>query len=90
MNIKELQKLITLCRKQGVTSIKMEGVELQLGPEPVKQAKRPAVEMPNFDPGSIPRPSLKPWETETVEKIETDAPTGDELLFWSADSEASQ
>lgn len=38
-NLKELEKLLKLCRKQGVTEIKLGSVELKLGDMPVSQAE---------------------------------------------------
>ena len=35
-NVKELETLIKMLRKQGVTDFKCEGLELKLGDEPVK------------------------------------------------------
>lgn len=35
-NIKELESLLKLLRKQGVTDFKCEGFEIKLGDEPVK------------------------------------------------------
>lgn len=35
-DIKHLQALLKLCRKQGVTEIKMNGIELKLGDLPVE------------------------------------------------------
>lgn len=36
---KDLEIIIKLCRKQGVSSIKVDNVELQLGDAPEKQEK---------------------------------------------------
>ena len=35
-NLKDLEKLLKLCRKQGVTEIKLGSVELKLGDIPVE------------------------------------------------------
>lgn len=79
MPLKELKKLIALCRSQGVLSIKIDGVELHLGALPVAKAPSKPVELPNFDPGHIPR-----FEYEQPAHIPTDMPEGDALLFYSA------
>jgi hypothetical protein len=93
MTLKELTKLIALCRKTGVTSIKMEGIELELGPEPIKYVRK-SVQEPitaTFDPGPVPTPY--PWSREfpeagsdpvKIEPIPTDSLTEEELLFYSA------
>jgi hypothetical protein len=96
MNLKELTKLIALCRKTGVASIKMEGIELQLGPEPIKyvrktQSVRETAYQQAFDPGPLPVPL--PWAKEfpeagisapQIESIPTDALSEEDLLFYSA------
>lgn len=73
MNLKELQKLISLCRKSGVLSIKMEGVELTLSEEQAaapkprgKAAQKAAAEAPTRD------------------RIELEGEmTPEQLLYWS-------
>lgn len=41
-DLKELEKLLKLCRKQGVTSIKVQGIELLLGELPRKSSETEA------------------------------------------------
>ena len=43
-NLKDLEAVIRLCRKQGVDSIEVDGVKLQLGSAPPKQAKSAGTE----------------------------------------------
>ena len=38
-DLKELEKLLKLCRKQGVTEIKLQDVELKLGDLPQAQSQ---------------------------------------------------
>ena len=71
--LKDLEKLIKLCKKQGIATIKVDGIEFTLSPEAqarlVKRANRPIEGLPM--PG--------------VEKIETpDDLTAEELLFYSS------
>jgi hypothetical protein len=88
-DLKGLAKLIALCRKQGVSAIEFDGVKLQLGELPKVVSPRKPIDLPNFDPGVIPKP-LQPWETASEDKIETDYPTEEELLFYSATGEPNQ
>jgi len=75
-DLKELNKLITLCRKRGVDYIKAGDLELQLNGDPftLKKARkrkgRPQAESQEeiSEPGSI----------------ESDGLTDDQKLFWSA------
>ena len=77
-NIKELQKVIQLCRKLGVEVLKTDGVELVLGPAPEgKAARKYHSTLPTkavFAPGGI---------TEDT-KVLTDELSPDQMLFWSA------
>lgn len=72
MDIKELQKIIQLCRKSGVTSIKLEGVELTLSedaPAPAKPRGKSATKAS--------APSLN-------DKIALEGELSDEaLMYWS-------
>lgn len=75
--VKDLAKVIALCRKEGVTAIKIDGIELSLGPLPTKQT----------------RTAAKATLTQTIvpggidESIQIPAALTDEqLLFWSAQS----
>lgn len=74
--LKDLTKLIALCRKQGVEFIKIDGFELKLSDIPAasqtrRKTKVPAaeVEIP-YAPGGI--------------TAETPVLTDDQLLFWSS------
>jgi CO dehydrogenase/acetyl-CoA synthase gamma subunit (corrinoid Fe-S protein) len=80
-NLKDLDKLIQLCRKRGVTDITIDGITLTLGMEPVKENTKQEVfeiEQQTYTPGGI---------TENtkiqIPKELTDA----ELLFWSSRAE---
>lgn len=84
-NHRDLAKLIALCRKQGVKSIKMAGIELELGDipaSPVKAAKSytSARSIEDFLPGGI-GPDTK---------ILTDELSPEALLFYSADTPAER
>ena len=76
-NIQELQKVIAICRKQGVVSIKVDNLELILGDLPAKQTYSKRSSPPTLSPGGI---------TEDT-KILTDELTEEQLLMWSATGE---
>lgn len=71
-NLKELDKLIALCRRRGISSIEFNGLKLTLGDPVKKVSRRPrnASQSPN---NKMPEP-----------EIGSDLPSHDELLFWSA------
>jgi len=79
--LKDLEALMKLCRKQGVKSITLEGITFELADIKQTKASGKEVKLPNFDPGIIPRPMLRPL---TADKIETDEPSEMDLLFYSA------
>jgi len=96
-NLKELQQLIALLRKMGVDSVKMDGVELHLGPPPYKTPKNTArpiiddpmasvsVPTPNIqDPISAAKAHAAQQLKHLQDYIETDAPTEEQLTMWSA------
>lgn len=75
-DLKQLDKVIALCRKRGVKSIKIDNVELTLSEDaPAKQTRK-----------------NKKSNTKEAEQVsatvdtafESDSPTEDELLFWSS------
>jgi len=76
-SLKDLQKLIQLCRKMGVEAFEVGEIKMSLGPEPAKY-KATAIYKQTLQktlaPGGI---------TEDV-TIPTDLLTDEQLLFWSA------
>jgi hypothetical protein len=71
-NLKELSKLMTLCRKQGVAAIEIDNIKFNLGPEPAP-TKWVEAQIPTYTPGGI--------TADT--KIVTDELTPEQLLMWS-------
>lgn len=74
-NLKELDKMIALCRKRGVTVIKIGALELQLGDAPKAQSRKDAK-------GAAPKAS------QFNEKIDTDgwdSLSPEQKLFFSSD-----
>lgn len=60
-DLKDLQKLLKLCRAQGITDFKMNGLELKFGDLPMTQAQTqeqivyqdPVNQWANFPPGEL-------------------------------------
>ncbi len=85
-DIKHLQAVIKLCRKEGVEIIKIDGIELVLGKLPEKK--------PAHKPAAIPE-SISSYSLGNIDEnvqipiteldIPTDSPTEDQLLFGSSD-----
>lgn len=71
-DLKTLKKFISLCRAQGVESIRAGGIELHLGPLPIK-AKNIPKQLTTYIPGGV--------SEET--KIVTDELSSEQLLMWS-------
>ncbi len=88
-SVKELEKLLKLCRKQGVTSIKMDGVELSLGPLP----KAPSVPSRTIDNEVFPEATLTvpayngPENTEPDKVDMPDALNPEQMLFYSTSTD---
>lgn len=71
MNLKELDKVIALCRKRGVQEITIEGITIKLGDAPMKHTPRNSL-----NPGS--------FNVDDQRGIETNGPTEEDMLFWSS------
>ncbi len=74
-DLKQLDKIIALCRKRGVKSIKIDNVELTLS-EDVPTSKYKAAKAAKTPQGGGP------------DLFNTDELSSEELLFWSADAPA--
>lgn len=81
-NLKQLQQLIAVMRKSGVGSIKVDGIELELGSAPAVAERKPKMAAPStepsvFDPGAILVPvSIK-------DSVEVEQLTEEQMLMWS-------
>lgn len=67
-NLKQLQKLAQACRKAGIRTFKGYGFEFTLDDAPTKAPRAAAKGAHNFPDTAF----------------ESDSPTPEELLFWSA------
>lgn len=82
-NLKTLEKLMKLCRRQGIESITVDGltfkIDLSHTNEKPKDVLNDTPDIPSFAPPGI-------TSQTQVDKIETQGqPTAEELLFWSAE-----
>ena len=89
-DIKDLEKVMKLCRKNGVTSFKIDGIEFLMAAQATK-TKAPAASSFNpFDMGPVP-PAVRlpdmPEEVVNADRIQSDALTDEQLLFMSAEPE---
>lgn len=81
-NLKDLEKIIRLCRKQGVITIKIDGIELTLGPAPQKTYK------PIDIAKDIPEASIKvPVPNFVQGPVETEELSEEQMLMWSVTNE---
>lgn len=98
-SLKELEKLVRLCRKVGIDAMKVSGFEFHLAPLPAKPRKAPkgteisdplekaSIPTPTFGYDKLPTPQN---DTQAVaERIATDGLSAEELLFYSV-SDAPQ
>lgn len=95
-SLKDLQKVIQLCRKLGVQSIKVDSIEFHLGDLPKTAQKLKTI--PNID--QITKNISSPYtpggineETKIVAEIadiDTDDLSADQLLFYSARPESHE
>ena len=77
-NAKDLAKLIALCRKTGVQSIRVDNIEFHLGDVPYAQPR--AASQPKTGI-TLPKASNAPSSGPDV--IQSDEMTEDQLLMWS-------
>jgi hypothetical protein len=94
-NLKQLQKLIAVCRKTGVQSIKVDGIEFHLGQLP--NTSRPVDRLKSFvsPEADIAVPIYNGGDftgqsTEIQDKIDTSELTDEQLMMWSARPEEHQ
>ncbi len=78
-NLKDLGRLIALCRKTGVESIRVDGIELHLGKEPQKPMKMTAAKA-----STVPR---APDAAPTIDEILSEGLTDEQLLYYSVSAQ---
>ncbi len=88
-NLKELNKLLKLCRDNGVLGITVDGISLTLQLKP-KAPTASTMDSDMFPEASIPVPRFTPLnddkeETDAPEQIDTeDTLTEEQLMFYSS------
>lgn len=86
--LKELKKVLQLCREQGVVTIKIDGIEMQLGSMPVAAKSvletfpEENIKVPQYTPVNVQNTA-----TEAIEASEADL-SEEQLLFYSARAES--
>lgn len=87
-NLKDLKKLIQLCRTTGIEAIEVDGLKMNLGPTPVsyKQHKTATTLLKdNISNGTVAPGGI----TEEIQ-IPTTGLTDEQLLFYSAQGHDQQ
>lgn len=83
-SIKELEAIIKLCRKTGVEHIIVDGIELNLGPEPLRPDKPlNTKKMIKDTVNGIINPNVAYTPTEDTQIETPDTLTPEQLLMWS-------
>lgn len=83
-SLKDLDKLLKLCRKAGVATMKVGNMEFTLGKQAV--ASRSVIS-DVFPEANIPVPQYNPGninESTEIETIQTDTLTEEQLMYYSA------
>lgn len=88
MDLKQLKKLIQLCRQTGVESIKFEGIEMHLGPTPMivrqtRQSTGTYTEEPITE-SAFNKTVAHYSMNQPQERIATDELTEEQLMLWSS------
>jgi hypothetical protein len=77
--LKDLEKLIKLCRKTGVSAITVDGIELSLS----AQEKPTRTKSNKVVPGTLLEDTFDPGQIETPDQL-----TEEQLMMWSVGGEA--
>ncbi len=97
-SLKQLEQVIKLCRKTGITDIKIDGVELHLGAVTQNRQKTTKVSYNRQNDPIL--PTITPYtpggvteQTAIVSEIadiDSDELTDEQKMFWSAGDEQEQ
>lgn len=81
-SLKDLEKLIKLCRQTGIEAIEVDGIKINLGPTPtiIKRIRQKNKTESTIAPGGITEDVMVPATTLTEEQ----------LLFYSAGNDNQQ
>jgi len=89
VSLKELEKFLKLCRKQGVQSIRYEGIEVHLNEQPLVTSSKSRT-LSSTKKSEIVAETFVPGGVSEDTKIQVDSLTPDQLLFWSTSQDASE
>jgi len=89
-DIKDLEKVIKLCRKTGVDVLKIDNVEFHLGQEPVKKLSQKRGEFVTESALQAPQNTYTPGGITEDVKIPGIELTEEQLLFYSSSSTNEQ
>ncbi len=87
-SLKELEKLIKLCRRSGTEAIKIDNIELHLGKLPLKASSRPKAINYTSPEENIKIPQFNGPTVSVVDDIDTEGLSDEDLLFYSATGES--
>jgi len=82
-DVKDLRKIIQLCRQTGVYKIKVDNVELELGSEPYKQPRTPSLQEQTINPWAMNYSPGVNVSTDDVKIPSFDDLTEEQKLFYS-------
>lgn len=88
-DLKDLKKLIALCRQEGILAIKIDNIEFQLGNKPTKAVAKTIMPTASNDPFALENIKIPTYNNEEL-KIDTEELTEEQLLMWSAQSDQTQ
>lgn len=83
-SLKDLDKLLKLLRSQGVKSIDMGGIKLELNDSVPMKEKPSKIDAKYYNGLEDSLTNINASISVPQPEIPTDAPTEEELLFWSA------
>lgn len=84
-NLKDLQKLIALCRRTGVQQIRVDGIELYIGEEPVKVSRsRQSAQTVTHTEQTVLAPGGVTEKTPIAVASDWDLLTDEQKLFYSS------
>lgn len=83
-NLKVLQQVIKLCRKEGVSTIEIDNVKLTLQPQTSKTRIQAPDIANDFPEARLQVPKFTGFTPSEDDKIVTDELTEEQLLNWSS------
>jgi hypothetical protein len=88
-SLRDLKQVIALCRKAGVSALKIDNIELQLSPLPVKQ-RRTSIQEIYSPEANIAVPAFNGYQQPQETPLMDEELTDEQKLFYSAVSHENQ